>query len=338
MSYNHRKKLNDHAKKFITTRTSSQFVLNHPDCNDITQKQHNPSQNDFILQKMYYDQIMKYLKKFGLNPKWNTKRLKKNNPIVHHALTTFFDRKGKKTQKKEDYFSVISKSSGKHGIAQQKKSDNNFYYPTDVILSFISWYIVWYISKYNINYDDQAMAFYMKHNHYWEEMLEEKNLNVKSRDAFYAKDWDFYTIACNILTNDDDDCIKIDNFLGIKIVDDRLFVKNNSNDDDENNEEDDGSKSDSDLLSMTGSMNEENEDVTEKKLDISTASTVGDISLILNQILLNICSDDKATIPDNIDLLEELEKMEKSGSAKGITFDKDKRVLLSCKLHFSEPT
>ena len=265
MSSIHRKKLNDHAKNCFTAR--AQFFITYPECSQITQKRHNASRNDFILRKMYYDQIMKYLKKIGLNPKWNTKRLKKNNPILHHALTTFFDRKGGKTQKKEDYFSLISKSSAKHSIPQQRKSDNNFYYPTDVILSFISWYIVWYISKYNINYDNQAMAFYMKHNHYWEEMLEEKNLNVKSRDAFYAKDWDFYTIACNILTNDDDDCIKIDNFLGIKIVNDKLVMKINSNDNDENKEEEeDGSKTESDLSSMTGSMNDKNEDVTKKNL------------------------------------------------------------------------
>ena len=91
--------------------------------------------------------------------------------------------------------------------------------------------------------------------------------------------------------------------MGIKIVDDKLFVRNISNDDDENNEEDDGSKTESDLSSMTGSMNDKNEDVTEKKLDLGTASTIGDISLILNQILFNICSNDKATIPDNIGLL-----------------------------------
>ena len=52
-----------------------------------------------------------------------------------------------------------------------------------------------------------------------------KKLTVKNTGAFYVKDWDFYTIACNILTNDDDDCIKIDNFLGIKIVDDKIICE-----------------------------------------------------------------------------------------------------------------
>ena len=77
------------------------------------------------------------------------------------------------------------------------------------------------------------MAFYMKHNHYWEEMLEEKNLNVKHRNAFYAKDWDFYTIACEILKEDGDgdgdECVKIDEFLDIKIVADELLMNTNDN-------------------------------------------------------------------------------------------------------------
>ena len=60
-----------------------------------------------------------------------------------------------------------------------------------------------------------------------------------------------------------------------------------------------------------------------KLLKIDTAITVGDIALILNKILFNICSDDKATIPKNVDLLEELENMEKAGSAKLITFFKN---------------
>ena len=96
-------------------------------------------------------------------------------------------------------------------------------------------------------------------------------------------------------------------------------MRNISNDDDENNEEDDGSKAESDLSSTT---DDKNEDATEKKLDLDTASTVGDISLILNQILFNICSNDKATIPDNIGLLGHLKKMEQTGSTKEIIFYK----------------
>ena len=41
MSYNHRKKLNDHAKNF--TRNSSQFLQKYTEANEITEKQHNPS-------------------------------------------------------------------------------------------------------------------------------------------------------------------------------------------------------------------------------------------------------------------------------------------------------
>ena len=113
---------------------------------------------------MYYDQIMKYLKKFGLTPKWDTQRLKKNNPILHHALARFFDNNQKQLQKKEDYFNFISKRSGKHGITQQQKADSNFYYATDVILNFISWYVVHDILKYDITDDKDALSFYKKHN------------------------------------------------------------------------------------------------------------------------------------------------------------------------------
>ena len=218
-------KMNSIIRKHMSK--DSEFKDQQVELFKVKKKDVNAKRNDFILKKQYYEKVMEFIQKYGLHPTWNTSCMKSNNPILFNVLTKCCGNDDTYKQDQTDMIKCLQNATKKKKVKVQNKLETNLSTATDVILNFIAWYINYNMEQIDINENSNAKTFFEKHNNFWQNMIDQKNVNVKQRKAYEVDDWDIMKIADKLLSHNENDTIKIDGFLDLEVVNNEIKeVKN----------------------------------------------------------------------------------------------------------------
>ena len=135
---------------------------------------------DYILRKGYYDQAMKFLKKFGFNPPHATHCIKEHNTILKDTIDKF--KSG--NFKKETFFDKYMWNDN-----QANQWDIICIGTTDIFLNFLTWHLE---REIEIQKDDNLVAIM---DTMMDRMNTEQAKNLVQYKAYMVKEWDIYEIG-----------------------------------------------------------------------------------------------------------------------------------------------
>ena len=227
----------------------------------------NTKRIKYIIKKHYFEQIMKFLAKYGMNPTHDTYCINDYNKMFKSAIEQCHN---------GDFITKNFQKKYLRGFKKKLPDKWECYCTTDVFFNFVSWYLSSKIEKTKPDDFFRLIEIYLT------DVNEENTPNVTNKESFKVDEWDIFKIGDGLFTND---------AKNKESIDDHLTNDNNKEDNEEDNDDDDEDESES---QDEGSTDDSEEEVEREAItSLKDARDVHDVTMLLLHKFIEGLSDDK---------------------------------------------